>query len=69
MIKARPAYQAGYIHAVSDKFIPIDDIEPFYSIWDAHKWKRDREDNPDGWIPAFLEYWEVSELPEPVVHR
>lgn len=69
MIKARPAYQAGYIHATSDEFIPIDDIDPFLSIWDAHEWKRDREGNPDGWVPAFLEYWEVFELPEPVVHR
>lgn len=67
MIKAEPRIQAGLIDE-NGVFQPLTEYEPFASIWEAYAWLKSREGNPDGWTPAYQEYWEVVELPEPVVH-
>ena len=60
-------YQAGWVNSQGE-FTALYYMEPFDDIWEAYDWKRNREDNPDGWIPGFLEYTVVEDLPGQILH-
>lgn len=59
-------YQAGFMN--EKEFIPLTYVKPFGDQWEAHNWKKQREGNPDGWIPAIMEYYTVEGVPEPKIY-